>query len=301
VGLAFQAKMLEAWAILPALAALYLLSAPGTMRRRLAAVGAGGLVVVAVSLSWMTFVTLVPAGSRPHVDGSTHDSIYQQVFQYNGLGRVDAPVASAGLGQAAGAVLSLFSIPHGAGVDRLVVGAAGRDGGWLLPAAILSLVAVLLARRRRDRRDPVRAGAVMWAVWLATLFVLFSAAGRINPYYLGALAPPIAALCAIGLSTAWERRRKGRAVLGWLLAVVVATAGYALLLLPGQDRPGWLPAAVAVVGVVAVLAVPAPRRGGWRSPPVRCCARRRWCRWSPRRPWSPAAGARSTPPSSPPR
>ena len=61
VGLAFQAKMIEAWAILPALAVVYFLSAPGGARRRLAALGAAGLVAVAVSLSWMTFVALVPA------------------------------------------------------------------------------------------------------------------------------------------------------------------------------------------------------------------------------------------------
>ncbi|HEX4009349.1 MAG TPA: glycosyltransferase family 39 protein [Solirubrobacteraceae bacterium] len=266
VGLAFQAKMIEAWAILPALAVFYILSAPGTMRRRVAAVAAAGLVVAVVSLSWMTFVSLVPAGSRPDVDGTTHNSIYQQVFQYNGFGRIDAPVASAGAGPTAAALLSLFSVRHGPGADRLVVGAAGRDGAWLLPAALLSVVGVLLARRRRDRRDPVRSGAVMWAVWLATLFVLFSAAGAINPYYLGALSPPIAALCGIGVSVAWRRRGQGRAALGWLLTAAIATAVYALALLPARDRPGWLPAGVVVLGAAAALMAlwallaPAPRR-----------------------------------------
>ena len=35
----------------------------------------------------MTAVSLVPASHRPYVDGSHHNSIYQQVFVYNGFGR----------------------------------------------------------------------------------------------------------------------------------------------------------------------------------------------------------------------
>ena len=39
-----------------------------------------GVTAVVLSLSYMTFVTLTPASQRPYVDGSTTDSIYQQVF-----------------------------------------------------------------------------------------------------------------------------------------------------------------------------------------------------------------------------
>ncbi len=86
VGLAFQAKMIQAWLVLPALAAAYLLAAPAArLRTRCAHVALAGLVTAVVSLSWMTAVSLVPAHDRPYVDGSSNDSVYTQVFDYNGL------------------------------------------------------------------------------------------------------------------------------------------------------------------------------------------------------------------------
>ena len=86
VGLAFQAKMLEAWLVLPALAGCYLLAAPGGWLQRARRCGAMALLAVAVSLSWMSLVTIWPAGSRPYIDGSTDNSAFQQVFVYNGFG-----------------------------------------------------------------------------------------------------------------------------------------------------------------------------------------------------------------------
>ena len=89
VGLAFQAKMIQAWLALPALAAAYLLAAPAAkLRTRCAHVALAGLVTAVVSLSWMTAVSLVPSQDRPYVDGSADDSVYTQVFDYNGLGRL---------------------------------------------------------------------------------------------------------------------------------------------------------------------------------------------------------------------
>ena len=86
VGLAFQAKMLQAWLVLPALAAAYLLAGPAArLRTRCVHVAAAGLITVAVSLAWMTAVSLVPSHDRPYVDGSRNDSVYAQVFDYNGL------------------------------------------------------------------------------------------------------------------------------------------------------------------------------------------------------------------------
>ena len=87
VGLAFQAKMIQAWLALPALAAAYLLAAPAArLRTRCAHVALAGLVTAVVSLSWMTAVSLVGSQSRPYVDGTPDDSVYTQVFDYNGLG-----------------------------------------------------------------------------------------------------------------------------------------------------------------------------------------------------------------------
>ncbi|WP_051926948.1 glycosyltransferase family 39 protein [Streptomyces durhamensis] len=60
VGVGFQAKMLEAWAVLPALALVHLVSAPITLRKRLTHLAVSAVVMTAVSASWMLAVTLVP-------------------------------------------------------------------------------------------------------------------------------------------------------------------------------------------------------------------------------------------------
>ncbi|MFJ9909146.1 ArnT family glycosyltransferase [Streptomyces sp. NPDC101152] len=87
VGVAFQAKMLEAWVVLPALALVHLVSAPLTVRRRLAHLGIAAAVMTAVSASWMVAVTLTPAKDRPYVDGTSNNSAFSMVVGYNFLTR----------------------------------------------------------------------------------------------------------------------------------------------------------------------------------------------------------------------
>src|SRR3984885_12287843 len=61
VGLAFQAKEIEAWMLLPALGLAWLLSGSGSVLRRVGQLAVAGVVVALVSVSWMTAVSLVPA------------------------------------------------------------------------------------------------------------------------------------------------------------------------------------------------------------------------------------------------
>ena len=145
VGLAFQAKMIQAWLALPALAAAYLLAAPAArLRTRCAHVALAGLVTVVISLSWMTAVSLVPAGDRPYVDGSSNDSVYAQVFDYNGLGRVltgswateagpPSPIIVAAV--ESGRLLNAQTMAVKPSWHRLLSGPFAADGGWLLPCA----------------------------------------------------------------------------------------------------------------------------------------------------------------------
>ncbi len=95
VGLGFQAKMLQAWMVLPALAIGYLVAAPGGLRRRLWHLGAAGAVMLAVSLSWIALYTFTPASDRPYVDGSTDNSAAAMAFGYNGLERFGINVRGA--------------------------------------------------------------------------------------------------------------------------------------------------------------------------------------------------------------
>ncbi|UXY21276.1 glycosyltransferase family 39 protein [Streptomyces cynarae] len=115
VGLGFQAKMLEAWAVLPALTLVYLLSAPITLRRRLAHLGVSAVVMTAVSASWMLAVTLTPAKDRPYVDGTTNNSAFSMVVGYNFLNRFSS------LGISAASTGSVSATQGGGG---------GRGGPW---------------------------------------------------------------------------------------------------------------------------------------------------------------------------
>ncbi|MGC5567997.1 glycosyltransferase family 39 protein [Streptomyces sp. FR-108] len=89
IGLGFQAKMMEAWIIVPALFVGYLVAAPVTLRRRAGQLLAAGAVMVAVSLSWVALMTFTPKDARPYVDGTTNNSAFSMVFGYNGFNRFE--------------------------------------------------------------------------------------------------------------------------------------------------------------------------------------------------------------------
>jgi 4-amino-4-deoxy-L-arabinose transferase-like glycosyltransferase len=260
VGLAFQAKMLQAWLVLPALGTVWIMAAPSRLTRRVVQFGAATLVALVVSLSWMSVVSLVPHGERPYVDGSSDDSLFQQVFEYNGFTRVGSDVGGSRPNDttSAFAALSDFRLPAGPGPLRLLGGAGGRDIGWLMPAAAASGVVVLVARRRRPRGDVLRAAVVLWALWLVIDLVAFSAISGINAYYLAALTPAIGALCGIGVEVV---RRSGVGARGAVtigFGLVAATIAYGVWLTGPASwglRAPLLVAGAALLGLAAWMAL----------------------------------------------
>ncbi len=256
VGLAFQAKMIEAWVVLPAMGLVVLMAAPGPWPRRLAHTLAMAAVAAIVSLAWMTVVTLTPASARPYVDGSPNNSIYHQVFVYNGVGRIDQESPNQLLTRSIGLDIPP---PPPAAWNRLLTGPFGRDTGWLLPAAVLALAGGLVATRREPRRDTVRASFVLWGAWLLALVVVFSFSSSINSYYTAALSPPVAGLMASASLVAWRRRRSARArlLVGLTMGISVA---YAAWLLPGTGTglPAWLLPALLALGAVSAVVLVLP-------------------------------------------
>ncbi len=276
VGLAFQAKMIQAWLVLPALAAAYLLAAPAArLRTRCAHVALAGLVTAVVSLSWMTAVSLVPARDRPYVDGSANDSVYTQVFDYNGLGRLTgnwasipgppSPLVIAAV--ESGQLLTAETMGIKASWHRLLAGPFAAGGGWLLPAAVAGALGVLISRRRQGRRDPLRAAIVLWGGWWLVLAVFFSAGTYLNSYYVAALVPPVAALCGTGLAACGPGPWPARVRL-IVTATVLGCAGYGAYLMSGTASGPVVLTAVALVvaaGAAAQLLLPASGRGGHRT------------------------------------
>jgi 4-amino-4-deoxy-L-arabinose transferase-like glycosyltransferase len=304
-GLAFQAKMIQAWLVLPALAAAYLLAAPASrLRTRCAHVALAGLVTAVVSLSWMTAVSLVPGHDRPYVDGSRNDSVYTQVFDYNGAGRLTgnwariagppSPIVVAAV--RGGRSLSAETFGIKASWHRLLSGPFAADSGWLLPAAAIAALCVLISRRRptrrdpgdqsrrdsgghdrRDsgglgrpnsgglgRRDPLLAAVVLWGGWWLILAVFFSVGTYLNSYYVAALVPAVAALCGIGVAACGPRPWSPRVRL-IVAATVLGCVGYGAYLMSGTSTGPvvlTLVALVLAVAAVAQLVLPSSSRAG---------------------------------------
>jgi 4-amino-4-deoxy-L-arabinose transferase-like glycosyltransferase len=205
------------------------------------------------------------------VGGSTNDSILQLALGYNGLGRLTGnETGSVGLAGRGGGGGPGGAFGSSTGLTRLLNAEMGGQVSWLLPAALVALIALLWGTRRAPRTDRTRAAALLWGGWLLVTAAVFSfMAGIIHPYYTVALAPAIAALVGIGAVQLWrvrdgwrghERSWFGRGVLA---AGVAAAAVWSYVLL--ERTPSWQPwlrVAVLLAGLAAAAALLA---GRWLS------------------------------------
>jgi 4-amino-4-deoxy-L-arabinose transferase-like glycosyltransferase len=255
VGFAFLTKQLQAFLVLPGLAAAYLWAAPVSLGRR---VRDGFIAVGAMVLAggwWVALVELVPASSRPYIGGSQTNSFLELTFGYNGFGRLtgDETGSVGGGGQAGG---------WGAtGITRMFGSDIGGQIAWLIPAALVLGAVGLWLRRRFARTDVVRAALVVWGAWLVVTMLTFSLmAGIFHAYYTVALAPAIAALVGIGADLVWARRDRTWA-LGLLAGVTLITGAWSFVLLSRSTT--WLPWLRWVVLVVAFAAAATLLAGRW--------------------------------------
>ncbi|MGY6021772.1 mannosyltransferase YkcB-related protein [Streptomyces spinosirectus] len=196
VGLAFQAKMLQAWLVLPVFAAVYQLAAPGTRLNRSLRVLLAGAVSLAVSCSWALIAWVTPAGSRPYLDGTSNNDPFTLVFGYNGLSRFSSD--STAFGAVAGTAASRTT--GNTGWDMLINHTVGPQVAWFLPLAVLATVLGILWRAGQPRTDLPRAGFVLWGGWLAVHTLVFSASNGNHAYYTAVIAPALAALAGGGLA-----------------------------------------------------------------------------------------------------
>ncbi len=93
------------------------------------------------------------------------------------------------------------------GLFRMFSSSVGDQISWLIPSALILLVAGLWLRGRRPRTDLRRAAYLVWGGWLVVTILVFSfMAGIFHEYYTVALAPAIGALVGMGAVEAWQRR-----------------------------------------------------------------------------------------------
>ncbi|XVV09387.1 glycosyltransferase family 39 protein [Actinoplanes sp. CA-131856] len=258
LGFGFLTKMMQAFLVLPAFALVYLVAAPTGLGKRIRDLLVAGLALV-VSAGWyVLLVELWPASSRPYIAGSTNNSLWELALGYNGLGRI---LGGSGNGGGGGGGGQNTSFGGATGIGRLFGESMGLEISWLLPAALIALVAVLAATWTAPRTDRARASMLLWGGWVLVTGITFSyMSGTIHPYYTVALAPGIAALVGVGGRVLWLYRSRlwGRVVLA---AMVLATAVWGWVLL---GRADWMPvlrwASLALGAVFALaLLVPASR------------------------------------------
>ncbi|QMU67609.1 glycosyltransferase family 39 protein [Streptacidiphilus sp. P02-A3a] len=260
VGTAFLTKTLQAFLIVPALGLVYAALAPTGVWRRVRQLALALVVLVVSGGWWVAVVELTPAQDRPYVGGSQNNSFLELTFGYNGFGRLDGSETGS-VGGGGGGATGGTGMWGATGLTRLFGSDMGGQIAWLLPAALVLLLAGLWLTRRAARTDPARAALLLWGLALLTTFLTFSLMkGIFHPYYNVALAPYLAAITGMGAGLLWSRRREWFAA-GALALAVGATAVCSYLLL--ERTPDWLPwlrYPVLIGGLLAALGLLAAGR-----------------------------------------
>jgi 4-amino-4-deoxy-L-arabinose transferase-like glycosyltransferase len=305
VGLAFNTKTLAAYPVVPGIALGYLACASAPVPRRLANLLLAGVVMVVVSFSWIALVELTPASQRPFVGSSTNNTELGLTFGYNGFGRVEGEVGGPGrIPIVQGGGLYVPPLPPGArarerarararahqikrrhskylpdgrlsnpivfgepvGPLRLFQSGLADQGAWLLPFALLGLLALVLqaftgGRALRNRR---LAMAIVFGGWLLAEAALLSfSSGIVHPYYVSAIGPGAAAMIgggAVALASFARRRHWGLVLLPCAIAATVIVQ---IAILRQQEYMGWfIPLLIGLTVVLGLAATLARRFAG---------------------------------------
>lgn len=280
VGLGFNIKMAEAYLVAPAIVLTYLFCAPRKRWTRIWHLLLAGIVVLVISLSWAAAVDLTPASQRPYVGSTPDNSELELALAYNGLSRLqifkaDTAEGNRGMAgsietsrrEAAGsneqtsnqAGFSLISVfPQTEISDPLHLFSAFLGGqiAWLLPFALLGILALAWQGWPDFQRDRQQLGLVLWGFWLLTMVFFFTFDTTFHQYYMTEMAPGLCALVGIGLVTMWRDYRSG-SWRGWLLPIALAITGvgqiYILTSYPTWSR--WLNPLISLITALVVIAL----------------------------------------------
>jgi 4-amino-4-deoxy-L-arabinose transferase-like glycosyltransferase len=237
VGVAFDVKLAQALVPLPALALMWW--AASRPRQRLVLAGATASVLVVVSMAWAFTASLTPLSGRPFPMGSHTGSIYRAIFVFNGTERLTGATHE----------LTPYGFTSPPGLGRLFGSGqphyATLIGLGMLAALLLLLAAGVLWLRGRDRtraaltaelRAPqgrtVRWLVAMLVVWLLTGFVLFSFMSHLQPRYLEAVSPAVAA--SFGIAAAYLLARALTRLAPRLRVAALVAVCFALLAVPAE-------------------------------------------------------------------
>jgi 4-amino-4-deoxy-L-arabinose transferase-like glycosyltransferase len=276
IGLGFEAKMAVALFVVPGISLAYLWVAPRGRLVALRQLVAGGAALAVVGLAWPLLVTLTPAADRPWISGTSDNSIWSLIFNYNGVGRVTGQTGAPGAGFGGGGAGGAFG--GSTGVFRLLSSGLGDQAGWLLGVAVVAGLGVLVASRLR-RSDPRTGWLIAVGGAFAVSAAVFSdASGIFHPYYVSFLAPFTAMLVGAGVGEALSGSRVARVAapaaiaagvvselvvlgtisgqLAWATPLIIGVGGVSAVLMAMRLTPRRRAAVIAVAGA-ALLAAPA--------------------------------------------
>ena len=165
VGFAFLTKMLQALLVLPALGAGLPGRGAAGLRTRLAQLLAA-LGAMVVSAGW--FVALVSCGPRtrgPTSAARPTTACWSWRWATTVWAASSAGRQATGGGRAPAAALAAPMFGGEAGITRLFARRLGPEISWLLPAALIALVAGLWFTRRDAAHRPDPRGLLLWGGW----------------------------------------------------------------------------------------------------------------------------------------
>jgi 4-amino-4-deoxy-L-arabinose transferase-like glycosyltransferase len=234
VGVGFNVKMAAALVVAPTFVLVYFLGAAGlSLRQRLAHLTLSALMLVFVSLSWVTAFDLTPPTERPYAGSTEHNSMLELALLHNGLKRFthqavdtavnqgardgsepDSTADSAPPSDSRGSPQSRSRRPlwdqTQTGVLRLLSPFHAAQMGWWLPFVMVGAFMGALAWRRNQGVTAAQSDLLLWGGWALSYAIIFSFAGGVfHTYYLAVLAPALAALSGIGWAALWRRYRDG--------------------------------------------------------------------------------------------
>jgi 4-amino-4-deoxy-L-arabinose transferase-like glycosyltransferase len=235
IGLAFNVKMLAAFVVVPVFLLVYFVGARPAPKQAFLQFAASLAVLGAVSLVWIAAYDATPASARPFAGTTMNNSMTELAFVRIGFERFGSGASAPG---AAGFPVQNDPPRYGpsqnpyydnqpTGFLRLAERRLAAQAGWLMPLAAVGLLAFFLRRRTWWPPDAQTLSILLFAGWAGAYGLICSFdGGAFHAYYLATLAPPVAALAAIGITLLWNRERDGKRREPWLALALIFTAAW---------------------------------------------------------------------------
>lgn len=251
IGIGFNIKMMQAFVIIPALFAVYLIYyRPITTKKFLHTILVS-VVLVAVSLSWTFAVEMTPEEKRPYIGGSNTNSAAELAIHYNGLDRTRENVDPFSLNRQS------FRFETGdPGFFRLFNPLIGGQIGWFIPFVVFgSLLYLGISVKEKSLSLNNKQDLLFWSIWFVVLYTYLSFnSGFFHTHYIAMLSPAVAAMGGVAV-VGFFKAVRSRTFLRWLPPGIIILSMLSQWLL-GRSYSDWnRPMTIVMAGLSTVSSV----------------------------------------------